>query len=292
MTVNFNRQVSVVVGSLSGGLDLTGQRFEATITKSRIQYPNTAIISIHNLKPSTRQQIKNEFTNIFVQAGYGDNTAIVFSGSIRNAVDRRDGTSIILDVYAGDGDLDYQTAVINTTLEAGAFAQDVLDAIIDTFKEVSLGSALGLDGLEAYRRPVVLNGSSKDELNKFAQTFNLAWSIQDGKLQIAPLATPIPTSFVFSQENGLLASPQVTDVGIEAVLQLTPAILPNRSFRVLSDFRDVQLSNLLYQKRDTDLGGGEHVANTVEHVIDNYGQNFYTTISGIRAFDGQATITD
>jgi hypothetical protein len=49
-----------------------------------MQTPNSADVRIYNVADSTAERIKNEFTQVVIQAGYQANFGLVFRGTIKH----------------------------------------------------------------------------------------------------------------------------------------------------------------------------------------------------------------
>jgi hypothetical protein len=73
-----------------------------------MQTPNSADVRIYNVADSTAERIKNEFTQVVIQAGYQANFGLVFRGTIKQIrKGREDAKDTYVDITAADGDAAY-----------------------------------------------------------------------------------------------------------------------------------------------------------------------------------------
>lgn len=177
MSYQFNRQISVIVTDASGnGLELSGSYAVGQDTGSPVPFqpgfhiifqvnhystetPNSLTLRIYNLADATAQQIRDEFTQIVLRAGYPGNFGIIFKGVIKRAdktsqagaVDNvssvRQGNDspadTYLDIYAADGDQPYNWGVTNQSLAAGYTPQEVATAVAKAMGEQVPQSSVG-----------------------------------------------------------------------------------------------------------------------------------------------------
>lgn len=113
------RKCSLLVGKGRDGLELGDLRIVFKTTKGDVETPNSAEINVYNLSEATSSKIRKEFTRVVLQAGYQDNCAVIFDGTIRQVRHfRENGTDVCTSILAADGDAAYNYAVVNTTLAA------------------------------------------------------------------------------------------------------------------------------------------------------------------------------
>ena len=128
------RKCSLLVGKGSDGLELGELRIVFKTTKGDIETPNSAEIAVYNLSEATSSKIRKEFTRVVLQAGYQDNCAVIFDGTIRQVRRfRENGTDVCTSILAADGDAAYNYAVVNTTLAAGSTSAEHVGACQKAF---------------------------------------------------------------------------------------------------------------------------------------------------------------
>lgn len=95
------------------------------IRRGDMQTPNSADVRIYNVADSTAERIKNEFTQVVIQAGYQANFGLVFRGTIKQIrKGREDAKDTYVDITAADGDEAYNFSPIARSLAAGTTPQD------------------------------------------------------------------------------------------------------------------------------------------------------------------------
>lgn len=256
------RTTRVVVGkqlntNLNGGLSIDKLRVKYTVEKTLRGPPNTANILIYNLNQDHAGKIKNEFDDVIIDSGHVGNSRIIFRGNIKYPFHYRDTNDWITEIQAADGDKDYN-AIVNTTLAAGASADDAIDQVLASMPGVRRGTIQ----VNPYRhlRGRVLAGPARHVLDTIAREHGASWSIQDGSLDIimADAALPIE-ALVVNGNTGMIGAPEVSGKGIKVRMLLNPQarvngliILDNNNIKIQAlqqytngpKVRDKQLARL------------------------------------------------
>lgn len=222
------RQCSLVVGKGNDGLELGELRITFKTTKGDVETPNSAEINVYNLSEATSSKIKKEFTRIVLQAGYRDNCAVIFDGTIRQVRRfRENGTDICTAILAADGDAAYNYAIVNTTLAAGSTAAEHVKACQEAFSEkgARAGYTPDISSGPALPRGKVMYGMARKYMRDTAKRTDTTWSIQDGKMQMVPLKGYLPgEAVVLTAETGLIGTPEQTNDGIKVRCLLNPRL--------------------------------------------------------------------
>lgn len=261
------------------------------------QSPNTADIFVYNLSDTTKARLRGEFTKVSVRAGYQSNFAPIFEGSIKQfRSGRQSSTDTFLNIRAADGDVAYTQGTIQTTLAAGASAEDIVAAILVALAPlgVTRGQVSGLPTTRSIRA-VVLSGMVRDVLRELCQGWNLVWSIQNGRLDIRPvLGRPDNRdAIVLNSATGMIGRPEQTIEGIKVRCLLNPQITVGRVVHInntsvqrgqydLSNFGAVQ-NEMLERVRVTEDGFYRVIS--IDHVGDTHGQEWYSEIVCIAVGD-------
>lgn len=243
MNNQFGRKASLIVSTGTQGLDLSQFRFTFRTTSSDAQTPNTLYVRVYNLSPQTVAKIgtntSTEFGTITLQAGYeSGNFGIIFSGTIKQtATGRERNVDSYLDIWAADGDLWINNAVVNLSLAAGQTPQQVIGAITGAassngtppvkFATDASGLIAGAPAgtANALSRGKVLFGMSRDYSRDWAEKYGFRWSIQNGEFVVVPVTGYRPgDAVVLSSTTGLIGVPEATDGGVRARALLNPLI--------------------------------------------------------------------
>jgi hypothetical protein len=239
----FGRKASLIVSTGTVGLELSGFRFTFRTTNSDNQTPNTLYVRVYNLSPQTVSKIgtnpSTEFSTITLQAGYEDgNYGIIFSGTIKQtATGRERNVDTYLDIWAADGDLWYNNAVVNLSLAAGQTPQQVISAITGAassngtppikFADDTTGliAGSGFGTAQALSRGKVLFGMSRDYARDWAGKYGFRWSVQNGQFVLVPITGYRPgQAVVLSSTTGLIGVPEATQDGVRVRALLNPLI--------------------------------------------------------------------
>jgi len=225
-TLQWKRQCEVVVGQAGRGLSIQDLRIYFKVEKSLARVPNTALIKIYNLTQAHENQIRDEFDDVLVNAGYEGAALLVFRGNIRHVFRYRDGNDQITEIDAADGDRDFRKTILNFTLAAGSSTSQLLDQVVAKFTTTKKGHAVVKDRKRLRGR--VVTGMARDVLDEIAQDSDAHWSIQNGVLEIVPADSTLPTeAIVLRSDTGLLGAPEIDDKGITATCMLNPRIRVN-----------------------------------------------------------------
>lgn len=295
MSDQYIRRASLTLGANEGGvgLDLSELRFKFVTRQQDIQSPNTCDIRVYNVSDEVAQLVKEEFSRVVLQAGYQDgNFGTIFDGNIKQfRRGRENETDTYLDILAADGDQAYNFAVVNKTLAAGSSSSDHADAAIDSMKQynVDRGYVSGVQGVPSLPRAKVLYGLARDVLRDAAASMGVTWSIQNGQVQLIPLAGYLPDeAVVLTAKTGMIGLPEQTLDGIHVKCLLNPRI--RIGSRIQLDNRSIQWYRINMQytainfvpKFDDD---GFYRVLVSEHAGDTRGMQWYTNIIAIALDD-------
>ena len=284
----FGRICTLLLSNKKGdGLDLSQLHIKFTIKRSDTQTPNMAEIRVFNLEEKTALRIQKEFSKVLLQGGYEDNFGVIFQGNVKQIIiGRENSTDVFLDIVAGDGDLAYNFAVVNSTIAAGAGHAEQINAAINSMN--SDGTSLGhVDNLPTTKLPrgKVMYGMARDYLKQTADTTKQTWSIQDGKVQFVPLTSYLPGTAIFlSSKTGMIGTPNQTTFGVNVKCLLNPKIkvggrvhLDNKTVARLKINLAVPLSPENIPAPLTN--DGIYYVMVIEHEGDNRGQEWYTNLT-------------
>lgn len=274
------RKVNLYVNNAKGdGLDLASLRVSFKIKKTDSQTPNTAEIRIYNLSSDTATQIKKEFSQVTLQAGYEDNYGVIFAGNIKQIRIGREGVDAYLDIYAGDGDDAYNFGTVNTTLAAGATQTDQINASVKGMNSQA-GNIDG--GGNRLPRGKVMYGMSRDYLRQSSASLDASWSIQDGRVQVLKNTSILPNQAVMlNSKSGLVGVPEQTNDGIKTKCLLNPILKIGAKVQI--DQKLIAEAKIEDAKKDSPANkapsieaDGFYKILTIEHSGDTRGNDWYS----------------
>jgi len=260
------RKCTLIVSNATDGLDFSALRITFQVKKSDSQTPNQAAIRIWNVSKELANRIEKEFNLVTLQAGYQENFGVIFQGNIKEAkYGRENGVDTYLDIRAADGDKDYNFAIVNKTLSAGASQGNIADAALSSMPNTQRGFIDNL-GVDRLPRGKVMYGNARSILRKAAEQRQTSWSIQDNKLQMVKLRSLLPSeAVVLNSGSGLIDTPEQTTKGVKARCLLNPML--KIAGRVKIDADAIRLAKLKdEEKPTTDAPGAQPVALSVDGI--------------------------
>jgi hypothetical protein len=230
-------------------------RISFEITKSVISFPNLARISIYNVNSETLSLLQTQGTLIVLNAGYSGNKRVIFRGEIRNIFQAKQGVDRIVTIYAADGDRDFRRAIFNKTFTENVTISAAIQEVLESFKDVAIGTIQGLPMVADKLRGQTLTGKSADILDQFADEYNFDWNILDGEIVITPNDSPIEgiEAVLINFATGMIGLPTITESqlgvgGVEVTSLLNPLLIPNGAFIVEASGTEVQVGNLFFRQ--------------------------------------------
>ena len=230
----WKRKIQVVIGKAGSGLLVENLRITFEVAKTVESAPNVAVIKIFNLNPTNEARIKNEFDELFLNAGYEDAMQLVFRGNIKHVYRYREKNDYITEIEVGDGDKDFRKAVMNETLAKGTTTATVVDRAVGTFSGVGNTTKGVVQIKDKPRlRGKVISGNTRDVLTDLARDTGANWSIQDGQLMIVSANDVLPMqAIVITSETGMLGAPEINDKGIAVKCLMNPALRVNGAIKL------------------------------------------------------------
>lgn len=228
-TLQYLRACTLLVADNQGNaLDLSQFRIKFSVKRTNAQTPNVADIIVYNLAQQTQLQIQQQFTRVVLQAGYEGNYGVVFAGNIKQTIlGRESATDTFTRFIAGDGDLAYNFAIVNTSLAKGSNPNTQINTAVSAMQPMgtSGGGNAKVASTTALPRGKVLYGNARTYLRNIARSTNTGWSIQDEKVQFVPNNSYLPrTAVVINSNTGMIGTPQQTLQGVNVKCLLNPYI--------------------------------------------------------------------
>lgn len=218
----YKRHVQVILGRAGSGLMIENLRVQFEVVKDHQSSPNSANIKIFNLNDQHQAQIRAEFTDVTLNAGYEGAEAVLFRGNIRHVYRYRENNDWIVELDCGDGDRDFRGAVVNETLAAGVSDTQLVERVCGSFSSTKKGAVKGVGATKRLRGKVI-SGNARDVLNDVARQHNCSWSIQNGQLQIVEVNGVLDNEAILvNADTGMLGAPEQDDKGIKVKTLLNP----------------------------------------------------------------------
>lgn len=278
MAVQFDRKVVVTVGEREGErILIRNLRMQFRVEKTDQPDPNTASITIFNLSPFSRSKLE-ENTDLFltIEAGYGDETKIIFSGDVETIKSTKSQLDWATIIETGDGGKDISETFLDKSYKKGTkvttIIQDALN-VFPTLKNKLLDGNL-VDSAKELVTGGTFSGKAKDILSSLLGSQDLDFSVQDGEIVITEEYQPTNNEvYVVSSSSGLINSPAKTekktkDGKIRKGATFTALLNPN--------FKPKQLVKVVSVELE-----GEYVINKVTHQGDSQSGTFYSIVEAL-----------
>lgn len=282
------RKCTLLISTSSGdGLDLSNLHIKFNIKRSDTQTPNVAEIRVYNLEEQTAQRIQKEFSNVILQGGYEGNFGVIFQGNIKQILrGRENATDTFIDIIAGDGDLSYNFAVVNTTIASGASQAEQVNAAISSMTKTGGVKAGSMGNMPNSKLPrgKVMFGMARDYLRQTAETTNNSWSVQNGVVQFVPVTSYLPGEAVLlTAKTGLIGTPVQTNEGINVKCLLNPKLQVGG--RILLDNKSIARLKIDLSKPNNPANipapinnDGVYYILVIEYQGDNRGNDWYCNL--------------
>jgi len=210
-------------------LDVSSLDIEFRATATIKAEPNKCVLTVWNLNDDHRAQLlkrnrpqgatSSKIVGIPVQveAGYIDNTSVIFSGDLREVGSQRDRTGWKTVLSGDDGGRAHREGRINACYAKGTQIGFILQQAA-TAMGVGLGNAANftatanIAGIGAtLPHTMTLSGNAAQALTRVLRSIGLTWSIQRGALQIAQKGQPLGLSAILlTPQTGLIGSPEAS----------------------------------------------------------------------------------
>ena len=282
MTLQYKREYELSIFDRSVERIIRDLRLQFKVTKSLRSYPNLAEIRIFNANRDTQALLKQRLTKVKLQAGYGINRGLIFTGQIRNVARTRQGPDHITIIYAGDGQKDWERAYYNKTLQSNISISALIKDLASTFTETVLGELKGLTMPANKLRGQSLSGATRDILNTLGEDYGFQWSVQDGVFTTIPdeETSDSVVVTVINNRTGMIGEPTITEIGADVKTLLNPALIPNGTFKIESSARNFQLGNLNFRSVPRTTATGFYKIFEVVHEGDTHEKPWYSSLVG------------
>lgn len=171
---------------------------------------NTAEIVVYNLTGTTIKHIKHG-EKITIEAGYGTDTGIIFSGYIKSRSTKHDGVDKKTTIKAVDSVKFKERKMKSITFDKGTKASTILRKLIHKIgKKVTIADfSIARD--YTYKKKETVDGKLMDNIERLAGICGVSAYIHKGKVYVRPLTKGDNTRFTLSAKTGLLSVEAFTE---------------------------------------------------------------------------------
>ena len=201
---------------------------EFDIVRNILSSTNTASIRIYNLNLNNRNAIRKNVTDFGVfrkctlQAGYGSNLAVVFSGNVTECFSSREGSNMITYVEAKDGGFAFTNSQVNAVFPKGAPHATVLTTMVNSMAGdgIVLGAIGNFQG--ALTRATSFSGNSADLINQITDG---NFFVDNGRANCLNFSEYIIGEVAqISSASGLLGTPKIEQTILSFPMIFEPSL--------------------------------------------------------------------
>ncbi len=235
---------------------------------------------VSNLTEDTANKFFKKNAVIGLRAGYADSIDYIFKGRIRNVLREREGATTNTRIIARGGDLD--RVKINASLGKNTKLSKILETIAEAMGYPLVYTAS--DFTDEYVTGYSMTGNAEEYLSELAETHSFEWVIENSKLVIFSAASERKSTVIeYDMFNGLEGIPELTEVGIDFSVRLSPKLKIGAKIKVTSEFKTFNYSNVYFQDVAPNAGSGEYAVFKIQHSGDNYGNTWTSKVTGYRS---------
>lgn len=288
-----------MVGNGSQGIDCSEMRIRFLVRKQKTGAPEQADITITNLSNATANKIRNEFKEVYLEAGYEGGAEEIFRGEIVQVrgPGRENPTDTYLNIQAVASPRAHSYAVVNKTLAKGHTFRDQVDAVLEAMKPfgVTAGHIADLGNVKMPRGRALF-GMARSQLRTICQSVGASWHITGGKLNIVKNTDSLPGgAIVLNSDTGMVGMPVQTIEGVEVRCLLNPRLKVEGLVKI--DEASIQKAkynittdeNYLVQKAELDrliAADGIYKILFLNHSGDTRGTDYYSDMICVAASAG------
>lgn len=209
-------------------LDVSALHIEFKILSTIKALPNKCVLTVWNLNQDHRAQILKRNQPLStgqkivgvpaqIEAGYIDNTSVLFSGDLREYGSQKDRTAWKSVLSGDDGGRAYREGRVNQTFTKGtpvgtALSQCCQALGIGLGNAASFAASAQINGLGAtLPHTLTLSGNAAQGLTRLTASMGLTWSVQRGQLTLAKKGQPLNLeAILLTPSTGLIGSPEAS----------------------------------------------------------------------------------
>ena len=210
-------------------------RITFDLYKSVLLEANTCIITIYNLSPDTEREIIQQGSEIILEAGYQENTGIIFKGQLFQPIrGKENGTDYFLRLLCIDGDaylnLTWDSETLSSNNTRRQLAEQVMRSSTNQLDSVDLSQLPNenfMDGsISMNERSKVVFGCPGKCLNNIAKMSNSTFYVDNnvGKFFNPNSTSGLQNAHLINKETGMINQPRQIDRGVEVRCLLSPEI--------------------------------------------------------------------
>jgi hypothetical protein len=239
-----------------------------------------ADIAVYNLREDTVGKIFASGKPVSFKAGYVDTVDTVFIGVIQNVLRERQGANTITRLICRSETI---RTVINQSFGAGVDIVTLIRSCSTSAGYPAVIEPSQFDDVPVYSGGYVLSGDPRILLDTLARAHGFTHTVENGRRIILRNGFKRNTApFVVSQFTGMEGIPEITEIGCDVTVRLSPKIRIGGEIDIRSQLSTFNFGDLYYQNIPESAGKGIYKVQKIEHTGDSYGDTWSTKITSIR----------
>ena len=215
--MNFNREYRLSAGQAGKqGFEIGHKSLQQpvplhiafSLQKADLQTPNTGKVTIWNLNKAHLAVLDEKDCVLSLRAGYGTHMPLIFAGTVSFATTTDDGADRKTEIEVVDSIIAIRDTYVSVSYNGRVSWERIFD---DVAAQMGVAISYSYNAPSQFKN--VMNGFSfvgkaRDVLTRGCNSCNLAWSVQNGVLQIKrPKDVMSKEVYVLSPDNGLIGTP-------------------------------------------------------------------------------------
>lgn len=243
-----------------------------------------ADITIVNLSRSTASKALKKGDTIEFIAGYRNSIDVIFRGVINHAIRDKIGTTETgTRVVARSGKLAADRGFVNQSFGPGVTVVDLIRACSAGLELPLIINEPDFQNAAPYAGGYTLAGDPLVYLDALSNAHGFRYLVENDRLVVVGSESyRRGRVYVISQSTGMEGIPEVTEIGANVTTRLDPRIKVGSLFKIESEYRSLNFSNLYFQDVPETAGVGEYRAQRVAFNGDSHGDEWSVTLTGIR----------
>lgn len=299
MTQQYLRNIRLLVGNKDTMYDFSKLKIVFEVKVLQMEVPDRCMVSIYNLPEDMIVQALENFTNVQLEVGYGNELQVLYQGEITywrtywqdNLVDR------VLTLFSAQNQRAEQYGYMIKSWDAGATAKNIAEEVQSSWAKWGVyKDPGGLDVIlpgTAYPRGHVTFGRTADMARTLGRDYNALIKIRNGKSYFVARDKPNMDHVIeLNYNTGLLKQPEIVELGIKCECLLNPALsggavvhintkdiiapMPNKDTHMLTGLWGAIATSGLYYVLDVthsgDTWGKQWTSSFLASVIQNLGK--------------------
>lgn len=264
--------------------------FDVSINPSDTQ--STADIRIYNLNDNSTGKVLKRQRTITLRAGYVETIDTIFTGTIINTFQEREGPSVITRLLCKAAQLPADRGTISASFGAGVTVMDLLSALAGAMPQVLLADERQFADIPPYPRGYTLNGDIRTCLDALAYAHKFSYIFFNGALIVDRGGYErYGSERIVSRYTGMEGVPEITGgelgVGCDVSVRLDPKMRINGKFKIRAEFATFNTGNMFFTEIPELKSLGTYNILSITHNGDTHGDTWSTRLSGIKP--GQPT---